>query len=367
MTTSITHDPIFVADLDLLTPGLAVGGDLHPNLVQAAGQVRFLQSIGITDIIDCREEHSDEQLVAEVAPSIQYHYLPTDDHGGELHPRWWKQGVDIARDAADRGGRVFVHCHMGVNRGPSLALAILIDRGMDAVEAFRLLRARRPQAHAIYAPQYLTLLGKEIEAFALEQEMSATYDDDDLVATIGRIRQAEAEGYRFPLADDRPSIDVELEWGLRAFFHLMFAEGRRLQELGHHLIVRLVPWDDDDHQLRLELAERPAPLLETAVHRHPRPRPRGTAGSGAVGVAAIQPRHRGRLRRLVPQLGRSAVDRARDRRQRRGRIPRHRPEEARFRLGRGSRNPYRHHQDRSRLRIWLSHSTRPSRQQCGCR
>ncbi len=189
-----------VTDMDWLTPDLAVGGDLSHDIYEAMGQSQWLERQGVTDIIDCRGEWSDETLVLDQTANIRYHHLPTDDHGGQLDPEWWDRGIAIARSVVERGGTVFVHCHMGVNRGPSMALAILFDRGVDPVTAFDLLRARRPQAYAIYATQYLRLQGRRREADELDAIMARKCDHDALVATIGQIRKAESGGrYRFPL------------------------------------------------------------------------------------------------------------------------------------------------------------------------
>ena len=192
---------LLVADLDWLTPQVAVGGDLHPDPELAAAQARWLEEHGVTDILDCREEHSDAELVAQAAPSLRYHHLPVDDHGGRMPAHWWRRGVQLAGRAIEQGGSVFVHCHMGINRGPSMALAILIDQGWEPIEAWRLLRARRPYAFAVYGTQYLLLVGRDDDAQALADVIDEECDRTDRIATIGRIRRAEGgTGYRFPLA-----------------------------------------------------------------------------------------------------------------------------------------------------------------------
>ena len=50
---------------------------------------------------------------------------------------------------------LLVHCHMGINRGPSAAYAILLTRGHDPIEAIDLVRARRPIAAVDYADDSL--------------------------------------------------------------------------------------------------------------------------------------------------------------------------------------------------------------------
>jgi dual specificity phosphatase 3 len=194
-------DQLYLADLDWLTTTVAVGGDLHPHPSVAARQVRWLVAQGVTDVVDCRLEHSDQELVERTAPHLRYHWLPVDDHGGRLPARWWIEGTDLADRALDAGGRVFIHCHMGVNRAPSLAVAVLVHRSWRPLDAWRLLRARRPQAHALYAPQYLESLGRLDEAGALRRAMDADCDHGERAAAVGRIRRAErSAGYRFPLA-----------------------------------------------------------------------------------------------------------------------------------------------------------------------
>src|SRR6476469_9722736 len=46
---------------------------------------------------------------------------------------------------------VLTHCHMGVNRGPSLGFAVLLGLGLEPVEALQAIQAARPIAYAYYA------------------------------------------------------------------------------------------------------------------------------------------------------------------------------------------------------------------------
>jgi predicted protein tyrosine phosphatase len=52
---------------------------------------------------------------------------------------------------ADPNRRIVVHCHMGVNRGPSMGFAILLALGWDPIEALDAIRAARPIARVLYA------------------------------------------------------------------------------------------------------------------------------------------------------------------------------------------------------------------------
>ena len=69
---------------------------------------------------------------------------------------WFDRGVAFALDALARPGtKVLSHCHMGINRGPSLAYAVLLALGTDPVEALDALRRARPIANAWYAEDAL--------------------------------------------------------------------------------------------------------------------------------------------------------------------------------------------------------------------
>ena len=53
-----------------------------------------------------------------------------------------------------------VHCHMGINRGPSMAYAMLLDAGYDVVEALDMIRKARPIAGIIYAIDAVRAVGR---------------------------------------------------------------------------------------------------------------------------------------------------------------------------------------------------------------
>jgi protein-tyrosine phosphatase len=57
--------------------------------------------------------------------------------------------------AIEGGGTVLTHCHMGVNRGPSLGFAVLLAQGWDPVEALDTIRTARPIAWVAYAEDAL--------------------------------------------------------------------------------------------------------------------------------------------------------------------------------------------------------------------
>lgn len=139
--------------LCMVTDRIAVCGDLPPDDEAAAKQLRAWQDAGITAIVDVREEWSDEDRVADLAPELRYVWLGTHDAGGNQEDAWFDGGVDavLAILAADPAARVVIHCHMGINRAPSLAFAVLLALGFEAIHALETIRAGRPIAAILYA------------------------------------------------------------------------------------------------------------------------------------------------------------------------------------------------------------------------
>jgi dual specificity phosphatase 3 len=144
------------ANAAFVTPHLLVGGDLDtqdPGL--AADQLRELVEAGVTHVLDARIEWSDEEWVAEEAPAIAYLHHGMDDLGQQVPDEWFDVGVDWALEALEQGGTVLTHCHMGINRGPSLGFAVLLAQGWDAVQALDAIRTARPIAWVAYADDAL--------------------------------------------------------------------------------------------------------------------------------------------------------------------------------------------------------------------
>ena len=78
-----------------------------------------------------------------------------DDAGQRVPGEWFDVAVDWALAAIEGGGTVLTHCHMGVNRGPSLGFAVLLEQGWDPIEALDAIRTARPIAWVAYAEDAL--------------------------------------------------------------------------------------------------------------------------------------------------------------------------------------------------------------------
>jgi protein-tyrosine phosphatase len=140
-----------VRNISQLTDRLWVGGDLPGDYDCARATIHWWHDLGIRRIIDTRVEWSDETLVRSTTPDIRYRHLPQDDRGQRIPVTWFDSIVAAARDGLEDTGGTLVHCHMGINRGPSAAHAILMDEGWDPVTAIDHIRQRRPIAAVAYA------------------------------------------------------------------------------------------------------------------------------------------------------------------------------------------------------------------------
>jgi hypothetical protein len=121
-----------------VTPQIAVGGSFRKR------QIKHLRARGVTAVVDCRKEASDDpELLAKAG--IEFLHVPAPDRyaltSDQLH-----QGVEWVLDHLERGSRVFLQCEHGVGRGPLMACAVLVGQGYSAPEALRIVRSGRWQA-----------------------------------------------------------------------------------------------------------------------------------------------------------------------------------------------------------------------------
>ncbi len=143
-----------MANISRVTDRVWTGGDLPSHLGEAAmlADLDDIRAAGITHIIDTRVEWSDEEFVAVVAPELTYVWNGQDDAGQAMPDEWFDEGVGAALDALDEPGtQVLAHCHMGINRGPTMAFAILLATGTPPVRALAAIRRARPIAAIAYS------------------------------------------------------------------------------------------------------------------------------------------------------------------------------------------------------------------------
>jgi hypothetical protein len=190
------------ANLDFVTPQLAVGGDLSSfDDGLAAQQFEEIVELGITHIVDVRLEWSDLDTFAERAPDIGYLHHGMDDAGQAVPAEWFERAVSWieAAYAEDPDAVVLTHCHMGINRGPSLGFAVLLAQGWDPVEAIAAIRAARPQANVWYAADALDWFhartGVDAETAAAQHRALAAWRDEHALDVVRVIREQRAMGH----------------------------------------------------------------------------------------------------------------------------------------------------------------------------
>lgn len=154
---TIFETPRTKANIDFVLPRLATGGDLHEDDHKAIDQLADMIDHDVTHMVDCRLEANDEEFVTSHDREMKYLHLGVDDDGGQMPHSWYEEGTNwiIKALRADSYNHVVVHCHMGINRGPSLAFAAMLAMGHDPVKAIDKIRTARPIAGVSYAEDAL--------------------------------------------------------------------------------------------------------------------------------------------------------------------------------------------------------------------
>jgi hypothetical protein len=143
------------------------GGDLPSDLGDEAmlAGLAEIQEAGITHILDARIEWSDEELIRTCAPDLGFLWNGVEDGGQAMPDDWFETGVTFALEALqDPDAQVLAHCHAGINRGPSMAYAILLATGMDPVAALTAIREARPIAAIAYDGDALDWWHRKVDA-----------------------------------------------------------------------------------------------------------------------------------------------------------------------------------------------------------
>lgn len=168
-----------------VTDHLWVGGDLEATDDElAAAQLDELDAVGITDVVDLRLEWNDQAWVEAAKPHMHYRWLGVDDAGQRMPDAWFDTGTAHVLARLGDGGTVLIHCHMGINRGPSMGFAVLLALGWDPVEALDRIRQARPIAYVAYAEDALDWWFRRSGASETERR-----------AGMRRIRRWRAENY----------------------------------------------------------------------------------------------------------------------------------------------------------------------------
>ena len=128
--------PNWQPNLSWITSMLAVGGSFPPERTR-----HLAQELLICAVVDLRVEACDEESLLQ-EHGIAFLRLPTEDLCAVSQPML-RDGVDFANAHLDKGERVLVHCEHGIGRSATLALCVLVSRGMAPLEALELAKSRR--------------------------------------------------------------------------------------------------------------------------------------------------------------------------------------------------------------------------------
>jgi predicted protein tyrosine phosphatase len=176
---------------------LYVGGDPEYSM-DIRGDIALLNA-QVDLIIDCRSigearmggwaDHRDLDV-----PIL--HIPMYDDLRNQNSPQDFLDALEAVDRDYPNAKSFYIHCHMGVNRGPSMALFFMINRfGMTAKEAFLQLRQMRPGVGLAYAEQAvaaaLTMTSGQVNAdINLWLQFEEDYWTEDEVKTVNeRIRR----------------------------------------------------------------------------------------------------------------------------------------------------------------------------------
>jgi hypothetical protein len=134
-----------------IAPALAVGGSFP---IEQAALLAADHQVGA--VVDLRSESCDDALALE-ACGLWFLHLPTIDMTGVSQPML-DEGVAFARRAQAAERRLLIHCEHGIGRSATLALCVLVDRGLQPMAALNLAK----DARAIVSPsqsQYEAWMG----------------------------------------------------------------------------------------------------------------------------------------------------------------------------------------------------------------
>ena len=142
------YDEVPWHDWSWVTPELATGA-----LPLTRGEADRLAASGVTHVITvCSEAPGAVQRVLGRHPRLGHMVNASPDDGTWKPVTWYARTLAYARGALADGGRLYVHCLLGSNRGPSHAYAILRQLGYDHAGAELLARRARPRASLLYLP-----------------------------------------------------------------------------------------------------------------------------------------------------------------------------------------------------------------------
>ncbi|XP_066967751.1 dual specificity protein phosphatase 3 isoform X2 [Macrobrachium rosenbergii] len=126
--------------------------ECYPNLyigdIGAAKDKAYLQKVGITHVLNTAQGNKfatvDTDGVYYEDVGIKYLGMKLLDIPTANIAQFFTIGADFIEDALSSGGKVLVHCYMGISRSATIACAFLmLKRNMSALEGLTTLRKNR--------------------------------------------------------------------------------------------------------------------------------------------------------------------------------------------------------------------------------
>lgn len=145
-------------DFGRVAPWLLVG-----PVLERSGYAELAEH-GVTHILDLRSENSDD-LETMRALDFAWRRVPIEDRAAPTSEQLAE--INAWLDHTAEQPVLYVHCEGGLGRSPTVAIALLMQRGFTRVEAHRFMLAARPMASPTPEQDaWLTTLEDELEALA---------------------------------------------------------------------------------------------------------------------------------------------------------------------------------------------------------
>ena len=123
----------------IIYPSVVVDGCLYQGRGDQATDERVINALGITHIVNITIEHRNA-----FPNKIKYLRLTLEDVAETNLLRHLRTTSGFIEKAINKGGRVLVHCNLGVSRSSTVTLAYLMKtKGWNLEKAYTLLKVRR--------------------------------------------------------------------------------------------------------------------------------------------------------------------------------------------------------------------------------